>query len=218
MSNATDAQSASGGSFNMGDYGQQAFGIAGSIYGANRANKARKREADYHRAWQEKMSNTAYQRAAADMRKAGFNPILALMKGGASTPSGGMANIQDEITPAVNTGISAAQMESNTSLNEAKKALTEVERDLKSKDAPLARTKESIMKHIEELYKHSENLIKQKKLPEGAPEVLKEIELATKTLMDLGEKKFNNFGADMWKRLKRIYGKDKTRGATGSWD
>jgi len=33
------------------------------------------------------MSNSAYQRATTDMKKAGINPMLAYMQGGASTPS-----------------------------------------------------------------------------------------------------------------------------------
>lgn len=44
-------------------------------------------EAAKVREWQERMSNTAYQRAAADARAAGLNPYT-MSTGGASTPSG----------------------------------------------------------------------------------------------------------------------------------
>lgn len=50
-------------------------------------------EAKVNREWQEKMSNTAYQRAVEDMKLAGLNPVLAVSQGGASasTPSGSSA-------------------------------------------------------------------------------------------------------------------------------
>lgn len=49
-------------------------------------------EAQKNRDFQEYLSNTSYQRAMNDMKKAGLNPILAYSQGGASTPSGSAAS------------------------------------------------------------------------------------------------------------------------------
>lgn len=49
-------------------------------------------EAEKQREWQEYMANTEYQRAVADARKAGINPMLIAQQGGASTPSGAVGS------------------------------------------------------------------------------------------------------------------------------
>lgn len=65
---------------------QQQFAREQSAWSAEQAQK----QMDF----QERMSNTQYQRGMADMRAAGLNPILAYSQGGASSPAGAIASAQ----------------------------------------------------------------------------------------------------------------------------
>lgn len=58
-------------------------------------------EAQKNRDFQKSLSDSAYQRQALDLKKAGYNPALVLGGGGASTPSGGSA--QSALAAAPNT-------------------------------------------------------------------------------------------------------------------
>lgn len=72
------------------------FSAGSSALTTYMTNKAQADEARRTREFQQAMSSTSYQRAVADLKAAGLNPVLAAFPGGgASTPSGAMANFND---------------------------------------------------------------------------------------------------------------------------
>ena len=72
--------------------GLDIYGTETAASGAHDANRTNLRIARQQMEFQKQMSNTSYQRAVKDLRKAGLNPLLAL-PGGASTPAGASATM-----------------------------------------------------------------------------------------------------------------------------
>lgn len=78
--------------------------VIGSLIGAKSAKDINRKQMRFD----ERMSNTSYQRGVADMRKAGLNPLLAYQQGGASSPQ---AKLKDPGEGARAAALAAAQIQ-----------------------------------------------------------------------------------------------------------
>jgi hypothetical protein len=123
-------------------------GIAG-FFGQQSTNQMNRDLAAENTAFQERMSNTAYQRQVKDLEAAGLNPMLAYIKGGgASTPSGTVMPMQNAVSAGVSSAESAARASkvgaevenigTSSLLNRANAWLTQSKSDLNNASAKQA--------------------------------------------------------------------------------
>ena len=78
--------------------------------GQRAANAANAQMAHNQMQFQERMSRTAYQRQVADMKAAGINPMLSAKMGGASTPGGQTAVMQNTAKAGIESAMNMASL------------------------------------------------------------------------------------------------------------
>ena len=100
-----------------------------SYLGSRQSARMSQASAREQMAFQAEQTGTGYQRAIADMKKAGLNPMLAAKLGPAASASGAMAQIPDFGT-AVQRGIQGGQLASASAVQAEQAKLTRAQTEV----------------------------------------------------------------------------------------
>lgn len=152
---------------------------AAGWFGQQETNKMQAQMQQQQMQFQERMSNTAYQRASSDMQAAGLNPAMMFGSGGASSsPQGSGATplvksgldadaVQKAISSASQAAITAAQVkqiEAET-VNKQAQTVTELQRPgLVDADVALRRSQERVSGKEEQIRHHTIPIVRNEAL------------------------------------------------------
>ncbi len=108
-----------------------------SVFGGERRNQAQAEQAQSANAFSAQQFASRYQTTVKDMEAAGLNPMLAYSQGGGSPPSGQQAQMQDTITPGVESFNRTRSAGSQVRLQSAQIANVEADTENKKAQADL---------------------------------------------------------------------------------
>lgn len=104
-----------------------------SFFGGERRNDAQAAQAESANAFSAQQFATRYQTTVKDMEAAGLNPMLAYSQGGGTPPTGQQAQMQDTVTPAVESFGRQRSVGLQSKINAAQVA--NIEADTRNKEA-----------------------------------------------------------------------------------
>jgi len=118
-----------------------------SVFGGERRNTAQAEQAQQANAFSAQQFASRYQTTVKDMEAAGLNPMLAYSQGGGSPPSGQQAQMQDTITPGVESFNRTRSTAAQNAVQNAQVKNIEADTENKQAQANLTKTQDFVLQN-----------------------------------------------------------------------